>query len=316
MQVYQDPTTGEMFYEDGTPYFDGSERGPRNPIVFSPQADFDDAVKFGKENRGGASRSRESARGWQALSQGRTIGKTVDIAANAAGFSVSLPILEVSAVDATDGIQLGVVIAPPQTATRGAFSGNVPLSFSSQYGGGGNTVTDFIFPSVQAIVEWGMGGSNNMALVDIANGASLNLMASQFVRVGIQALTLPSPATAMRYSAFVGPGLPRSSAKKTVLYAGGGVGAGVEGATCAVPPFASRVIAMGDAGAGVVFVGSIRFYMGRTAAGVGQICVAEYLFAANAPNQMWCPVPEGAMFFTMIPTVAVASINACFELAI
>lgn len=327
-QLMQDRATGELFWDDGTPYrpHEGQLRGPRAPVMFSPESDFDDAVKFGIENRGGAVKAPNVPRGWQALSEGRTIGKSVDIPA--ADLIRTLPILEVSATDPSNAVQLGIVIAPPQSnimtsaagvASAGGFRGNVPMSATSFYGGISDQVTDFIFPSVYGVVEWGMGGSNNTALVDIANGASLNLMASQFVRVSVQAVTLPFPrptGAMMRYSAYVGPGLPKSSAKKTILYGGGGVAAGTEGVVCAVPPFASRAIVMGDAGAGVTFVGSIRFYMGRNAAGAGQVCVAEYLFSANASNQLWCPVPEGAMFFTCIPTVNVASINACFELAI
>jgi hypothetical protein len=253
---------------------------------------------------------------WRALSEGRTVGNTVDLAAGTTQFAATADVFQIQSSE-SNALQLGITIAPPQISVgpvnTAQFTGNVPFGFIAQMAPAPLSGVAVAFPLSQAIIDWGMGGSRCTAFVDINNGCSLNLMASQFVRVRVQLISAPIPASTVRYSAFVGPGVPRAGARKT-FYITSNVG--VETTAFAIPPFADRVTLSGADAAGTVFVGTLRFYRGKAAGGNGSNLLGEYLFSQNVSNQLPVRVPEGAMFWAAVPQSANDIMPVVFDLAI
>ncbi len=279
-------------------------------IYFNGDDEFDAAVDLARDiRRGGGDGGSKVENAWEALSAGRTVGRTIDLAAGATQFASTQAILEVSAKD-NHALQLGVCIAPPNLNIGGNTQpvSNVEFGFIAQMAPAPLAATAIRFPLSQAVIEWGMGGSRCVAYVDINNGCAVNLMATQFVRVSVQLLTAPVPASLIRYSAFVGPGLPRSGARKSFAVASG---VGVETTAFAIPPFASKVMMMGSEAAG-----TIRFYDGKTAAGAGAGFRGEVLYSQNVSNCLPVPIPEGCMFWSVLPQTANDVISVVFDLAI
>lgn len=258
--------------------------------------------------------------GWNALSNGRTVGNFVELPVAAAAFFNTVDILEIAGGNA-DATQVGIMFCPPQNNANGGFQDNVPLSGISVYGATPATVA-VTWPFMQGIVEWGIGGGSNRALFDINNGCSFNLMASSYVRLRVQALIAAVPNTAVfRYGAYVGPGIPKPLGATKSMIVGEGLAVNTETAVIAVPPFARRMMLSGidlTATPGAAFVGSARFYRGRAAspATTGVSSIAEYTFGGNPANSVWCAVPEGAMFFSVVPQSTNTTISATFDLAI
>lgn len=269
---------------------------------------------------------------WGRLSKGGAMGKKANIVFNGGDGgsplqSALVPILQVDGDDA-DACQLVVTLGPPSV---------VPLEFSSTLGPSNpqnatgeqdnlemqgrtffpGTLDPITWPPFEALIEWGVGGNSSEVAVDFINGATVPIVAS-WVRVhgvvvsGTEA-GVSGTSAIYTLSAFVGPGLARARAQKTV-YAGQ-VDSLVESDVFAVPKFAKRAYVVGcdDSAAPdvAVTVATLRFWQSpNKTANVG-----NFVSSGNQPGSF--PVPAGAAYFTVVNGMSVSPLlSVVFELGL
>lgn len=148
------------------------------------------------------------------------------------GQSQSVPLLSVTGDDA-DACQIILTIAPPLVVPL-AFADIPDLNLQNLTGEQDNfqvisgnfpgTAEPIEWPQLECVIEWGVGGTSCRAIVDIVNGATVNLVAS-FVRV--HAVVAPSQrsgfvGTSAAYvlSAFIGPGMTIAKVAQKTVYVG------------------------------------------------------------------------------------------------
>lgn len=295
-----------------------------NDLMFLPRG-------FPPEGHGGGGKS-EALKGWEALINGRTVGKAVNIQTSSTLDVLTRDMLEISGADA-NGVPLTVTFSSPKLMNtpagtfdvnnlQGPFQDNVEVLsvFAANptfYGPAGNGP---LYTDVQAEVEWGTGGISNKVIVDIGNGACININAS-FVRVRAMLRNTASIGENRIYqvAASVAPGHSKWVAGQFTQPLGDW-DTGDETTVFAVPRYARRVTVLGlnnSATPGPIFVGSIRFWRNPNGPTLGTMRVGEYTFAGNAPNEVSLPVPNGAYFYTVVSQLATPNnLFAIFDLAI
>lgn len=267
----------------------------------------------------GGSNGQGPVNDWQRLTRGRTVGKSTNVYFSEVNVSPPINLLEIGGVD-DDAMQLSITLAPPRVLA-GTFAGNVENTQGPFYLNGLSNDESAARANPGAVVEWGIGGVQNRAEVDIANGACINI-AGSFVRVRpfvdrILGLAVAMPNMLWQVSAFAGPSQPRSSATRTIQI--GTLADTVQSALFSVPPYARKVYLAGtpDVITGAAPVMTIQFWRGSNGAGAGFQPVAQFLFAYNSP--MAIPVPNGAYYFTVLSGFSGTAFNqvqAVFELGI
>lgn len=272
--------------------------------------------------------------GWESLSSGKTVGKAVTIDFNSAGnfLQVGQDMLEVGG-DTKDGLALSVILGTPKIAKRpagsfdasqfgGPWQDNVEVLQTFQtdpnfYGVGGNGP---LTSNVQAEIQWGIGGVNHKAIVDMCNGAGATISAS-WVRIRALINNDNSNGQSLLYqcAAQVSPGHSKwLSAQFTQPLSDWDTNE--ETVVFAIPRFARRVNLLGlnnSATPGPLFQGSIRFWRNPNGPGLGTQRVGEYLFVGNAANSVPLPIPNGAYYYTVVSQLATPNdLFAVFDLAI
>lgn len=266
---------------------------------------------------------------WGRLCRNQTIGKRVVAKFNAQLVNAGVNILRVRGDDA-DALNMTLTLSPPKVIPV-AFA-SLPDDLQNQTGEVDNQSTQLSgnnfpglahkidWPEAQATIEWGIGGVNETAVVDMVNGATVNLTAS-FIQVtasmGDAANSLGTSgyiATPAAYvlSAFVGPGYTRPGNAQRTVYLGS-LGGGIESDILPIPRFAKRAYVLsGDFGAAPeLTVATLRFWSRPD----GSACVGNSLFTGNAFQQV--NVPNRAMYFSVLSGMTNAhEVLVVFELSI
>lgn len=178
------------------------------------------------------------------------------------------------------------------------------------------------WPPFEAVVEWGVGGTQMRAVVDFLQGTTVNVTAS-WIRIGAAVVTgddLDISGTDAIYELFglIGPGFTTPSAQKTVYV--GSVPAQTESAVFPIPPFARGAYVVGcdesAAPAINVTVATLRFWQGLDGpAGPPGNCVGNFVVTGAQPDAF--PVPAGAAYATVVNQMAVASrMSVVYKLSI
>lgn len=299
----------------------------RDDVYFDD--DFEEMADIGRRLRGQEhKRSPDGVilHGWESLSQGKTIGRTsvVNYDAGTAGtVTVTADILEVNG-DMKDSMQLSVMLAQPRFAPplSGAFQDNQQVLDAPNpgYSSGPNSPE---LSNVQAIIEWGTGGGVlNKAKLDMMNGCGVNISAS-FVRIRAQISNAGAIGESMTYllGAQISPGRPKDLAAQFTDTPFVDVAINTHSAVRAIPPFARRVCLFGTTSpVGLppnLFSGYIVFWRNPSGPVLGSEHVGAILFAGNPANSVPIPIPNGAYYYTIVPSIAAPShIFATFDLAI
>lgn len=278
---------------------------------------------FDKNGGGGGN---QGPSGWTALANGKTIGNSAVIDFDNANVNQSsVNILEVSGQD-KDSLQLSITFAPPLFAPPGsdAFQDNHEV-LTAPNSGYANGVNSPLLANVLGVILWGSGGNSNKAVVDINNGATVNLSAS-FVRVMglVDNRTIAGESMRYRIGAQISPGHTIGGGATCTVPVASDLGVNVESAVFPVPRFAKTVTVLGSsiiAGpppgvVGTLFTGWIRFWHSPTGPLVGTHN-GELLYAGNVGNSLPVRIPNGANYFTIMSGIAAPNhIMAVFDLSI
>ncbi len=274
--------------------------------------------------------NRPDLSAWARLARGQPLGKSVNLAYNSASPSAQpISILQISGDDA-DAKQLVVTLGQPRVLPLAFSQTLVQTNPTNQSGEQDNaeildrgnfpgTVAPCAWPPFVAIVEWGVGGVSFKASVDFVNGSTIALLCS-FLRVhgavtaDQETSGISGTSAIYALSAFVGPGLARSNARRTVYV--GSLDATEESDVFPVPPFARSALVVGQDPAAVpaVTVATIRFWQSADGVSGGQ-CVGNFLIAGNQPFA--APVPAGAAYASVLSGIGTTSrFSIVYDLAI
>lgn len=231
--------------------------------------------------------------------------------------------------DDLDACQLVVTLAAPRVIPI-EFADVISAQLSALTGEESNAeVADLVdfpgdnapiqWPPLEAIVEWGVGGTQARATVDFINGTTFSVVAS-FVRVhGVISQSLASgdisgTSAAYYLAGFVGPGWTEGKAQRTIYV--GIVSDSTDSDVFDVPKFARRVTVVGcdDATPPALSAGFIRFYQSPNGA-PGNTNVGNFFFNGNQPLPF--DIPNAAQYFQIFNQSGVAmKCSAIFELAL
>lgn len=190
--------------------------------------------EHGYPPRSGEDRPGLSA--WERLARGGALGKKSVLVYNAARRSTvqssAVSILRVQGDDG-DAQHLTLTLAPPLV---------IPLPFSPLLASGAQNLTGeqnnaevasrgnfpgalspIAWPPIEAIIEWGVGGTCATVAVDFLNGTAVNLVASSLeVHAAIAAAPEAIAGTSAAYvlGAWVGPGFARPGVAQKTVYVG------------------------------------------------------------------------------------------------
>lgn len=229
---------------------------------------------------------------WGRLCRGGALGKKSVLIYNAARRtavqSSPVSILRVQGDD-MDAQQLTLTLAPPLV---------VPLPFSPLLVARAQNLTGeqdngdilsrgnfpgelgpIAWPPIEAIIEWGIGGTSASAVVDFVNGATVNLVASSLeVRAAITAAPTDIAGTSAAYvlCAWVGPGFARPGVAQRTVYVGV-LGAYVESRASPIPRFARTAYVLGSdpSATPAVTAATLRFWQSPDRTGnVGNVVIS------------------------------------------
>ena len=258
---------------------------------------------------------------WGRLSRGGALGKKANLLFSASGTDVQsakVPILQIEGDDA-DARQVVVtlgnplVIPQPFSALLGSFNpqnltgeqDNAQIQDRPTFPG---TVSPIAWPPIEAIVEWGVGGTSGRARIDFVCGSTIAVVAS-YLRVHaaiVKGSEIDISGTSAMYtlSAFVGPGFGVTRAQKTVYV--GEVGSLAESAVFAIPAFARDAYVVGcDPAAGpaiAVTVATLRMWQSPDGVAGGNN-VGNFFVAGNQPDRF--PIPAGAAYASVFNAMAI-----------
>lgn len=258
------------------------------------------------------------------LARGKTLGKKTNVFFNpptSVGTPTNSPLnmLEIKGEDEY-ALPLLITIAPPKYFP---VIGSTITADNIQDASGtiGNQDVDNDTPSwANPFVElqWGIGGHNTEAKVDILNGLCVNINASWVrIRGGIESIL--ADTTSIRgyeLAAFVGPGMPKQPNAQRTVQMSAGLNDTVASAVRAVPLFAKRVsvFATPDSATGL-FACQVDFF--RDSLGTaGTQQNGRVFLSGNNPQPV--PIPNGSYYFqvTNLSGEHVARVQSVFELAI
>ena len=236
---------------------------------------------------------------FQALSSGKTIGKRGPILITATKDETTICPTNLLDVNGGDeyAIPLCVTLGAPRVLPSVQIPGFPNVDIQSVNGYAGNELLNtgaLPWPDFKATIEWGTGGVQHSADIDIGNGAVVNLQAS-FVRVrarGTQIIGGVSAGAVYELSASVSPGQAKSSNSNTLTF-NFPAGLAIAGNTgvIAVPRFAKTV----GMNCGVTAL-SVRFW--RDANRTSFVSSGQLIGTAGSPN-FQIPIPNGAYFFDL-----------------
>ncbi len=265
---------------------------------------------------------------WGRLARDQALGKKTVLRYDADDPNrqpAAVPILRVEGSD-LDATQLTVTLLPPMIIAL-PFAGIGELAQQSTTGeqdnvqiGSGDfpgTSDPVAWPPIQAIIEWGVGGSSAFARVDFVAGATINVVASYvnvYAVIAADANNVPGTSALYTCAANVGPGRPRDGVAQCTIYLGS-VDVNTESPVFAVPPFAKRATLIGmdpQAGTPAIPTGYIRFWQSPDGSTGGRN-VGNYFVSGNQPGPF--TVPNGGAYFT-VTAGSSTPYAVCFDLAI
>lgn len=265
---------------------------------------------------------RPALTAWERLSRGKTLGGSVRLPYNASVLRRQFGpsnLLDVSGDDA-DACQIRLTLTAPRIS-RIPFSSVAQFAISTQDPTQTNEETgadDFpgssepaLWPPFEAVVEFGVGGRNEVFALDFVNGAAVDLTAS-FLRVraavpNLAGAGILGTSAIYELAAFAGPSQGHSRAQKTVWC--GVVPSLTESAVFPVPKFARTAYVVGcDPSASAVTVevtvANLRFW--QSADGVaGGHNVGNFVAAGNQAAPF--DVPAGAAYASIASLMSVDS---------
>jgi hypothetical protein len=271
---------------------------------------------------------RPSLSGWARLARGAPLGKKSVLVYNASRRvtqqSSPVSILRVQGED-MDAQHLTLTLAPPLV---------VPLPFSPLLAMGSQNLTGeqdnsavvsrgnfpgelrpIAWPPIEAIIEWGVGGTSATVAVDFLNGATVNLVASSLeVHAAISAAPDVIAGTSAAYvlGAWVGPGFARPGVAQKTVYLGM-LRAYAESGASPLPRFArsAYVFASDSSPAPAVTAATLRFWQSPDRTGnVGNLVISGQL-----PTTV--DIPAGAAYASVLSGLAVeARFSILYNLAI
>lgn len=204
----------------------------------------------------------------------------------------------------------------PLLATRGqnltGEQDNIAIASRGNFPGEQRPIA---WPPLEAIIEWGVGGTSATAAIDFLNGATVNLVASSLeLRAAITAAPGVVAGTSAAYvlSAWIGPGFARPGvAQKTVHL--GALGARAESSAFPVPRFArSAYVLASDASATpAVTAAVLRFWQSPDRSNnIGNVVIS-----GQQPASF--DLPAGAAYASVLSDLAVeARFSIIYNLAI
>lgn len=231
---------------------------------------------------------------WGVLSQGLSVGSREPILISNVKDVENLSVTEILRIGGPDkaAMALSISISPPQFQPEANLPGfpNINIQGVSSFNEIDLASGNFVFGDLTALVEWGVGGIQNMVEVDIANGIHLCLSAS-FVRMRAKAVQIVGGANSggvLNIGAFVSPGFDRSIALPTLTKNfPNGLGIAAVTPAIAIPRYA-RIVNM------TCLCNSLQFRFWRDAARTQSVSVftCVSLAGTNQPGQ----IPNGAYF--------------------
>lgn len=194
-------------------------------------------------------------------------------------------------------------------------------AFNAHVGNFPGTSQPIAFPPIQVELEWGTGGMNHRAIIDVLNGATVNVVAS-FVKARPfiytpAARAVDGTAAAYVVGATLGPGWHSAPGAQCTVFLGEAT-PGVDSTVVPVPPFAKRAYVYGCDGRAIpspdLATGYLRFWQNK-AGDTDGLCVGTAFFTANQPGTF--PIPNGAQFVSIVNGAANPLLyNIVFELSI
>lgn len=300
------------------------------PYFTDGQEDFRHAERKGDSAPGGPG---QVVTPWQVLVQGKTVGKRAIAlfdSANVAQAPSMTDILTIGADDDRNAHQLCLTLSPPQVVTdwtaiqaapdKQGVSGEVEnLNMSS-----GST---FAWGNVLAILDWGIGGIANQAVVDFSNGLCVNLCASYLrVRAVVDRFEfgalepLPSRA-AYVFRAFVGPGYPKSNNAQRTVRIQVGDGQDATSGWFQLPAFAKDVTVLGVQKTAGISPSANQFSCLLQFANAPAAANVQSQLVFDQDNPIRIPVPNDSPWFRIVNTTtavpaSVTHAQVVFNLAI
>lgn len=179
------------------------------------------------------------------------------------------------------------------------------------------TAVPLKWPPLEAIVEWGTGGTSARAVIDYVNGVTFSVVASflrVFAIVTQSSALIGGTSAAYVLSAFAGPGFSRSTAQRSVHL--GTVVSGVESGVFAIPRFARRAYLVGGTNGTppVTTAAFVRFWQSQDGEPGGNN-VGDIFVSGNQPQAF--DIPSGAMYFSVFSeSGSNQQVAVIFELAL
>ena len=269
------------------------------------------------------------APGWARLCEGQAIGKK-SVLLYSGGDEVRqrapVPMLQIDGDDA-DATQMVITLAPPTVIplpfvdVSGAFANqnvtgeqsNLQIRTRGNFPGTGAPIQ---WPPLEAIIEWGTGGTSARASVDFVNGLTLNISAS-FVRVfaaiaSSARSSVIGTSAAYVLAAFASPGFASADQAQRTIYVGD-VDETDESEVFSIPRFAKRAYLIGcdDGATPVLTVGTLRWWQSPD----GTNNVGNLFVTGNQPQAF--DVPNAAQYFSVISGMSGTHLFAVvFDLAL
>lgn len=302
-----------------------ADRMPPFPNTPAPLSELIRAPNFGYPPNPGQDRPGLSP--WGRLCAGGAMGKTTLVPYSALATKTqpsAFPMLQLQGDD-MDATQLVITLAPPQVIALAPA--DVPENIQSAPSGGqGNdevTLGNFPgsgapiqWPPLEAVVQWGVGGSSTQAVLDYVNGVTFSVTAS-WVRVLAQIsqnhVNGDISGTPAQYvvGAFVGPGVTFSPNAQRTVYVDS-IANNASSLVFEVPRFARRALVVGcDPAAAATTAATLSFWQSPNATHN----VGNFFQSGNQPGPFL--IPNAAQYFTVTNTSGTDMLmSVVFELAL
>jgi hypothetical protein len=183
------------------------------------------------------------------------------------------------------------------------------------------TLAPVSWPPLEAIIEWGVGGTTARAVIDYVNGVTVNVVASYLRVHAVVAQTAASgeivgTSAAYYLAAFVGPGWAKTGTAKRTVYIGTVSDDAGESDVFDVPKFARRATIVGcdTSSPPNPTIATLRFWQSSDGVAGGNN-VGNFAQSALEPGPF--DVPNAAQYFSVVNQSAVPmKFSVIFELAL
>jgi len=235
----------------------------------------------------------ESQTAFGALSQGKTVGKRAPLLVGNVKDQITLSPTNLLTVEGPDDVSMGMclTLSPPQFVPESLLPGFPNIDVQAIKGFLDVDLTSGVFPQsdLTALLEWGSGGVQNSAEIDMMNGAIVNLHGS-YLRVRgktVQGTGGLNTGGVYQLAACVSPGAGQDSTCTLTKNFAGGLAIAAATPNILVPRFA-RYVTM------VCQVNSLQLRFWRDANRT--ILVGSYSMPGVAGTPTLATIPNGAYY--------------------